>query len=297
MEQGAVAVADAGRPLELEDRALIERALSHGGRAPAEYCFANLFLFRHRHQYRLCDRPFRHVRGVTYDGRRHVLPLESWDADLVSRLPALGVDCLYPLPAEPLSPDVPAGWTRRWVEADSDYWFDGPAMARMAFSKDRRAQAARFAREHAPVFESWGSASGDVARCVLDGWLSDVGRDIEQTDHVECHEAIDLAGRLGLQGGLVRTSAGEAVAFLLASRREGNVHVVHFAKGRRIFSGAYPWMFSRYAALSAARLLNFEQDLGSPGLAQSKRAFAPIERRSKWRLVAPGQADSGNPAS
>ena len=297
MEQGAVADADAGRPLELEDRAMIEQALRHGGLAPAEYCFANLFLFRHRHQYRLCDRPFRHVRGVTYDGRRHVLPLESWDADLVSRLPALGVDCLYPLPAEPLSPDVPAGWTRRWVEADSDYWFDGPAMARMAFSKDRRAQAARFAQAHAPVFESWDPTSGDAARRVLDGWLSDVGRDIEQTDHVECHEAIDRAEQLGLQGGLIRTQAGEAVAFLLASRREGDVHVVHFAKGRRAFSGAYPWMFSRYAALTAARLLNFEQDLGSPGLAQSKRAFAPIERKPKWRLVAPGHAGPGSSSS
>ena len=293
----AVADADAGRPLKLEDRALIERALGHGGRAPAEYCFANLFLFRHRHQYRLCDHPFGHVRGVTYDGRRHVLPLESWDADLISRLPALGVDCLYPLSAEPPSPDVPTGWTTSWVEADSDYWFDGPAMARMAFSKDRRAQAVGFEQAHGPGFENWGPASGDAARGVLDGWLSDVGRGVDHTDYLECREAIDLAGPLGLQGGLVRTSAGEAAAFLLASRCEGEVHVIHFAKGRRAFSGAYPWMFARYAAATAASLMNFEQDLGSPGLAQSKRAFAPIERKPKWRLTAPGRADPERAAS
>ena len=205
----------------------------------------------------------------------------------MANLQQSGIDCIYPLSSEPPDSLIHSGWRREFVQADSDYWYDGTAMAQMRFAKGRRAQGLAFAAEFQPNFEWWSDAAVAEGHAVLEGWLDDVGRDIGATDFGECREAISLVGDLGLEGGLVRTAHGEAVAFLLASHRDDGVRVIHFAKGRRAYSGAYPWLFANYAQASEARLLNFEQDLGNPGLAQSKRAYLPIEQRKKWRLVAP----------
>lgn len=269
-------MSDAGRPLRLSDRAAIETELPARARGPAEWYFANLYLFRERHAYRLHDRPVAHLRGVTYDGAIHALPLVPLDDAVAEALFADGVGCLYPLPDRSA---LAGDW--HFVEADSDYWFDGRAMAEMRFSRLRRDEASAFAEHHGPCLDAW---DAEAAVQVLEGWLADVARPAEATDVTECREAITLAGDLGLEGAVVRIRAGEPVAFLLASACPPATRIVHFAKGRRAFPGAYGWMFAHYARASEAALLNFEQDLGNPGLAQSKRAFAPIERRPKWRL-------------
>jgi uncharacterized protein len=271
----------------LADRGMIEQALGTSGVVPSEYCFANIYLFRGRHAYRIIDDPVPHLRGTTYDGAIHALPLVPLDKSAMEELARSGIDCIYPLSAEPPDDLIPSGWRREYVEADSDYWFDGPAMAQMRFTKARRALGLAFAGEFQPQYEPWNVAASPDAQAVLAGWLADVGRVISDTDFDECREAIALTGELGLEGALVRTGQGKVVAFLLASRRDDGVRVIHFAKGRRAFSGAYPWLFANYASASGATLLNFEQDLGNPGLAQSKRSYRPFERRRKWRLVAP----------
>ena len=194
-----------------------------------------------------------------------------------------GVECVYPLGTDAGEIAAPLGLTLTHDPADSDYWYAGPDMAALARSGMRRTQARRFADENDPVWQSWSPALGGEALTVLDGWSRDVARAPQGTDVAECREAIALADELSLEGGLVRTGGGEPVAFLLASRA-GDARVVHFAKGRRAHSHAYPWMFARYAASSGAAWLNFEQDLGNLGLAQSKRAYAPARLQPKYRL-------------
>ncbi len=266
---------------------MIEQALGLHGVAPSEHCFANLFLFRQRHAYRLCSDPLPYLRGVTYDGAIHALPLVPIDVQVLAAFADAKVDCLYPLGSKAENWPLPAGWARSYVEADSDYWFDGRAMAQMRFAKARRAEGIAFEKQHEPVFKPWDDSCADMARGVLAGWLTDVGRPASDTDHAECSEAIALTGALRLRGGIVLARGDTPAAFMLASRREDGVDVVHFAKGRRAMTGAYPWMFARFAAANASRLLNFEQDLGNAGLAQSKRAYRPVERRCKWRLIPP----------
>jgi hypothetical protein len=233
------------------------------------------------------DDPVPHLRGTTYDGAKHALPLIPLDESVLADLARSGIDCIYPLSSQPPDSLMHSGWRREFVSADSDYWFDGAAMAQMRFAKARRAQGMAFAADFQPIFEWWSDGTAADGLAVLAGWLADVGRAIGDTDYGECREAISLVGELGLEGGLVRTAHGEAAAFLLASHRDDGIKVIHFAKGRRSYSGAYPWLFANYAKVSEARLLNFEQDLGNPGLAQSKRAYRPVEQRKKWRLVFP----------
>lgn len=275
---------DDGRALALADRAAIDRALGGGSFPPAEHAFANLWLFRDRHDYSVHDDPIPHLRGTTYDGVRHALPLAPIDA-AAARALLRDVDCLYPIGNDGRALAATLGLAIEHYPADSDYWYDAAALATLAGARTRRQQAAAFAEACSPVALRWSPALVDEARTILDGWAKDVARTAPDTDARECHEALVLAASLGLDGVLVRTGQGEPVSFLLASASaDGAAHTVHFAKGRRATSGAYPWMFAHYARSSGATWLNFEQDLGKPGFAQAKRAYAPIRHQPKYRL-------------
>jgi hypothetical protein len=274
----------AGRELTLADRDWLTSRLPAALRPPAEYAFANLYLFRARHRYRIVTGEVPHLSGITYDGLRHALPLAPLDRAGADALLA-DHDCLFPFGGDGPGLAQALGLACRSHDADSDYVYDAARIAKLSGSKARRAQARAFELEQSPSVHPITRETGAELEHVVAGWIADIGRDATSTDLAECREAIAMAASLGLDGALVRTGAGEPVAFLLASRRADGEHIVHFAKARRAHSGAYPWMFARYAETSGAGRLNFEQDLGNPGFAQSKRSYGPIERRPKYRIA------------
>lgn len=273
-------VREAGVPIS-PDLLPVLRPLIAATRSPlSEYSLANLLLFRERHAYRFHETPVPHVRGTTYDGERHALPLAPFDAAQCAAL-LRAVDCIAPLADDALADTF--GLRCDWRDADSDYVYDAERLAALTGAKAKRAQARSFAREHQPEALALDGRSIALAEAVLDGWRDDVARDDDETDHRECREALGLHDLLGLEG-LVVTVRGAPVAFLLSGPAADDSRIVHFAKGRRAFSAAYPWMFAHYAAKIGAGRINFEQDLGKPGFAQAKRAFAPITQLRKYRL-------------
>ncbi len=271
-----------GRPLELADAVRIKAALPSGVFVPSEYCFANLWLFREIHGYRLVENPVPHVRGTTYDGQVHALPLDELTGDLAAALLAGDVDCLYPYGENGPEEAERLGLAASDNPADSDYWYAAAELAELVGAKTRRQQMRAFSKAHSPEYVRWHDGLAEEALVVLDGWARDITRPAADTDVAECREAIALAEELGLEGGLVRVG-NKPVAFLLASRA-GTARILHFAKGRRAYDGCYPWLFATYAARCGGNWMNFEQDLGIDGLAQSKRAYAPHRIKSKYRL-------------
>lgn len=275
-------VREAGVPMS-PDLLPVLRPLIAATRSPlSEYSLANLLLFRERHAYRFHETPVPHVRGTTYDGARHALPLARLDAAQCAAL-LREVDCIAPLADDALALADAFGLRCDWRDADSDYVYDAERLAVLAGAKAKRAQARSFAREHQPEALPLDARTIALAEAVLEGWQEDVGRDDADTDHRECREALKLHDLLGLEG-LVVTVRGAPVAFLLSGPAADRSRIVHFAKGRRAFSAAYPWMFARFAAHVGTDRINFEQDLGKPGFAQAKRAFAPITQLRKYRL-------------
>jgi hypothetical protein len=248
----------------------------------SEYCLANLFLFRGRHDYRFHEGPIPHVRGVTYDGLVHAMPLAPIDED-VARCLLDHANCIAPLGDEALEYASRFGLACDWQEADSDYIYSAERLARLAGAKAKRAQARAFARDSRPEARILSAETLSSAQAVLEGWFEDVGRNASATDLAECREGLAHRVRLGLDG-LVVIANGEPAAFLLAGDAADGSRIVHFAKGRRAYSGAYPWMFAAYAARAGADRINFEQDLGNAGFAQAKRAFAPAGKLRKFRL-------------
>ena len=270
---------NAGVPIGREHLPRLAALLGETPRPASEYCLANLYLYRTRHEYRLIDEELPFLTGRTYDGAKHVLPLGPLDESAAAKL-LEGFDCIYPL-GEDESRQLSASgvFCFDFRADDSDFLYDTQRLAELSGAKAKRAQAAAFGRL-GPRLAQFDAAA---AREVLAEWLDDAGRGPDHADAHECAEAIACADELGLSGVVVFLES-DPVAFLLAGPPRDDDRVVHFAKGRRSLAGAYPWMFAHYARIAGTRLLNFEQDLGNPGLARAKRALAPLACRPKYRL-------------
>jgi hypothetical protein len=252
----------------------------------SETAFANLYLFRDVHNYRLVEGPLTHVRGRTYDGASIVMPLFDLDAADPSQVAALlGEDrWLYPI-AEPVAARLADRYAGTWNDDDSDYVYAAERMRSLQGMKVRRQQLRKFealGETHARRIET--EADAAVARALLDGWQADVAKPWAATDYAACAEAIEARGALGLIG-LIAEAAGEPAGFVLASPIGRATAVIHFAKGLRRFDGVFPYLFRGFAREFAAfDWLNFEQDLGNPRFRQTKRSYRPVRMDRKCRL-------------
>ena len=277
-----------GEPLGLDHQALLAPLIAASGSPLSEYSFANLFLFREAHAYRVVTEPFVHVLGVTYDGLRHAMPLAPLAALDRGTVDVLldHADGLYPMAEADLAAAGELGLVARAHDADSDYLYDSMRLStfRGRAIRRKRSQAMGFWLTMKPVAAPIDDGSAAGAAAVLDGWLADVDRAAADTDHAACRAALAHRAELALEGILVSSGDGEPLGFLLAGILPDGSKAVHFAKGRRAHAGVYPWMFACFAARSGVARLNFEQDLGKPGFARAKQAFDPVARLAKYRL-------------
>ena len=256
----------------------------------SEYCFPNIYLFRHVHDYRFVPGPRPVIRGATYDGATVVMPLFDVAQASLDELRTLlaGADCFYPVDAERTRHLDPQRIDLHWNDADADYIYrtERLALYEGAELKEKRRLSAKFVREAAPVTRPFDASALDDGFAILDQWFADVEKPWAETDYRACREALEHWQALGLFGVICHTGDGEPAGFLLASKVRRDVAAVHFAKGKRKFDGVFPHMFNQLAATAAAEFtyLNFEQDLGKEGFRQSKRSYAPEFMLRKYRL-------------
>ena len=274
-------------PLLLSHRPLIEPLLHSLDLPLSEYSFANLYLFRAIHRYSVVMHPAPHLLGVTYDGASHAMPLFRFgrgDIDALLRF----ATCIYPVTEQSAGEAAAYGLRAHWNDDDSDYLYDGRRLALLEGRalQPKRKQAAAFAARMRPVSTPLTSGNLEEAHKVLELWLSQVDRAQGETDYAACREALRDFDALGLTGILISDAGGAPCGFLVAQWLGQSSMAVHFAKGDRSHAGVYPYMFGEFAARSGATWLNFEQDLGKPGLRRAKRALDPLRLLRKYRLSA-----------
>jgi hypothetical protein len=280
-----------GEQLGLAHRAFVEPLLRKFDSPLSEYSFANLFLFREVHQYSLMTDPLPHVLGRTYDGVRHAMPL--WPIQPTEVPLLLGsAECIYPVAEDLAKAAVSHGLVARWNDDDSDYIFDTQKLASLEGKvlRGKRAQAKAFASEHNPSVTELAADNLGEAFQVLKLWGRQVDRPRGDTDYAACEDALNHFAALDLHGILIHSGTQrQPTGFLLAQRLGSDSTAVHFAKGDRASPGVYPYLFSQYAARSHSARLNFEQDLGKPGLRRAKRALDPDRMQRKYRLFGEGK--------
>lgn len=281
------AISAVGEPLHLVHRTYVESLLGKLNMPLSEYCFANLYLFRSAHQYRIVREPVPHILGVTYDGVTHAMPLVSEEcyepADLLRH-----ATCIFPVTLDHAERAVSRGHSAHWRDDDSDYIYGTQKMASLQgkILRIKRQQfRALLTEEVEPQVTALTSLNHEDAQHVLNVWAEQKGCPRETTDYAACLEALQNLDELKLDGMMFYGRFRKPLGFLIASKLGDGSIAVHFAKGDRNKPGVYPYMFSRLAKDSGARSLNFEQDLGSPGLRRAKRALDPEQTLRKYRIT------------
>ena len=93
------------------------------------------------------------------------------------------------------------------------------------------------------------------------------------------HRAFANMEKLGLEGLLLEEN-GNVLAMTMGSQLSGDTFDIHFEKALDFADGAYPAIAQAFAAhlrskYPALRYLNREEDMGIPGLRQSKLSYYP----------------------
>jgi hypothetical protein len=275
---------------EIEARLAVFRA-DYGPDCPAEYTFANLYLFRRAHQYRYVpDRLCPRIEGHTYDGVSHVMPLVPLRRFGEAELRRILGDnaCFFPIAEQELGFLDAA--TLRWSaqRSDSDYLYAVGNFIdyRGSRLRKRRNLMQQLLAQHELQCRPLAADSLPDAQRILRLWLRDKGKAPGEADAGPCQEALEQAGRLGLQG-QVYYASGAPAGFILVEALGEAVQVVRFAKGSDNYKGIYPYMFHQFCSTLGGGIewLNFEQDLGLENFRQAKLSYQPQRLLPKYRVV------------
>ncbi|MDD5674461.1 MAG: phosphatidylglycerol lysyltransferase domain-containing protein, partial [Chitinivibrionales bacterium] len=193
-------------PLSLHHRNLLFGPLRAIGTPVSEYSFANLYLFRQKHEYAVINDTEIFVRGKAYDKTPYVMPtrdLRSISKTLLDTI-IQKHGMLFPVLEEWLPVFDPAHYTVTCDEAESDYI---NAISKLSDYKGRKLHGEKnllnyfinhyFCRALPLTPERCADA-----RKILDVWLSQVGLPPDETDYAACREAIALSEELALCGAI-----------------------------------------------------------------------------------------------
>ena len=281
--------------LSLEHEEKLSQTLSNINVALSEFSFANLYLFREKHNYRLIDdNGDLFLSGVTYDEKTFLMPLrdlsnnESRDYLLKLIKIASDYDMIYPIPEKWLSKFSPDNFTFSYVDEDSDYLYAIDTFISYPGRKlhGKRNLVTQFLRDYNAEILPLNEENAHFATEVLNRWQKDIGAKKEETDFFPCLESLQNIKKLN-QIGEIFLIDGIPQGFVMGERYNKEYCVIHFAKGNNEIKGIYQYMFSVFAGHNKEALCNFvnlEQDLGKEGLRAMKKSYLPIDMLLKYRV-------------
>lgn len=283
--------------LLLTHKEILSEKLSGINTALSEYLFANLYLFRDKHDYRLIsDNGNIFLSGITYDSKTFLMPLCDLSADenaaylaeLIEK--AADYDMIYPIPENWLDKFPNDKFDVSYTEDDSDYLYETEKFVSYSGRKlhSKRNLVAQFMRDYKAEILPLNDENSYLAIEVLNRWQEESGSTKEQTDFQPCLEALRNAEKLN-QMGQIFLIEGVPEGFLCAQRYNKEYSVIHFAKANGKVKGIYQYMFSVFARENKEMqcgFINLEQDLGKEGLRSMKKSYHPLKLLHKYRITA-----------
>lgn len=294
----AVPAAGMGVPLTLDMAPrlaplLAARLQGLGEQAIADLSYANLWLFRRVHDYRLVDGAWPAISGLTYDGQRHLLPLfapQAAPAALWRGLMA-GHAALFPLTEREARALDASHWAIAAHRDDADYLYPAEHFRHYrgtALQKKRNLMKQCRAAHALQVlpYDAADAGHQQAALAVLAGWAADKAKAPGDADELPCREALSLAPSLGMAGHIAWAD-GEPAGFVLGERLQPGVAVIRFAKGLARFKGISQLLFHHFAVHAPwpVEWMNFEQDLGLENFRRTKLSYQPASLLPKFRAT------------
>jgi uncharacterized protein len=284
------------REVVLEDRPWLAALFSELQPRVSEFTFANLFLFRKVHEYRLTMVQDAVVAlGKGYDGAPYFLPPFSGDIGaaaielIEAGLTMYGADDLF-------VERFLRGRELKIVEDrdNFDYLHLKEEMAQLngrAYHRKKN-RVNYFMLRHRFEVEFYDRDRHlDGAQALLEEWFrvrSAMEAGSVKSEVCGAAEALRLDRELGLQGVVVMVE-GAVKGFALGEQLNRETAVCHFEKGDLFMEGLSQLLDREFARLlfTGCRYLNREQDLGSESLRQAKLSYRPVELVKKYRVRLP----------
>jgi hypothetical protein len=281
----------ASRPLELEDKPLLDRLFEQMQPRISELTFAGLYLFRRAHDYHLS---LLHdslvLLGKGYDTSRYFLP------PLGGNIPD-ALDVLFAEGKELYGADE--AFAARYItqnnlevveERDSfDYLYLREELATLPGNRfhKKKNRINYFTARHEYEVDSYSAQDRAGCLTLLDTWYRMAEHEEKASLDLELEataEALCLAGRLGLEGVVVKVE-GMVRSFALGERLNAETAICQFEKADPFMEGLAQLVNREFAArlFPDCRYVNREQDLGEPGLRNAKLSYHPVELIRKFR--------------
>ncbi len=255
----------------------------------SEFTFANLYLFRDTHKYRISmlDDGLLLISGEDNGNPFFMLPFGWPGKEILEQLfGRFGtMKCISVTQVQHLEA---LGYEVTEDRDNFDYLYSRKDLAELAgrkFHKKRnliKAFLNNYNYEGRPLLETY----MEDALGILEKWRAN--RD-DPGDYVAAKEALEKAEELQLCGGIyyvedtpVAYSLGEELAC-------GKSFVIHFEKAVDEYKGLWQFVNQAFASILPEQYetVNREQDLGSAGMRQAKMSYKPIGFVKKFKITSP----------
>ena len=280
------------REIRLDDKPLLDRLFLELQPRISELTFANLFLFRRVHDYRLTQvGDALLVLGRGYDRSCYFLPPFSGDvAAATLELLDAGLT-LYGADDPFVERYLQTGGLEVVPDRDNfDYLHVKQEMAQLNGKEyhKKKNRVNYFTVRHRYSVEFYGASHVEGALALLEEWRRvrlSMGPSSVQGEVEGAAEALRLHEQLGLSG-VVLLVEGELKGFALGERLNRSTAVCHFEKGDLFMEGLYQLLDREFSRLlfTDCRYVNREQDLGELSLRQAKLSYRPVELVRKYRV-------------
>lgn len=277
-------------PVTIDHKEPISRICSSLNIPLSEFNFANLYLFRAVHQYRVVTPASDQlaILGLSYDKRSYYMPLYAptdWnDCRIIAK--SMGADSIFPIPEEWFTSLKEQGYAITDNDQDQDYIYQTRSLRdyRGRYYDGHRNSVRRLTSTHTIRSGPLGAESKQAALSVVDAWTKTHSLPEETYEAAVCREAIERCEALDLCGWVYfvdETAAGLIIGCPLTA----NMYCFHFAKSLPFRGlGAYMFQHATRQLSDCFTFVNWEQDLGIPTLRQFKESYRPCNKAQKGIL-------------
>lgn len=276
-------------PLSMRHKEILSRSLHAINTPVSEYSFANLYLFRNKHDYNVISGDETFITGRAYNGDRYAMPTSDVRSLAPETLDTMikRYGMIFPVLEEWLPIFAPNKYAVTFDDAESDYLHSVEKMANYAGNRlhDKKNLLNQFVKRYSSRAVRLTSDLLNDAREILDMWQEGSVLTKDDTDYNACSEALSLYEELSLCG-VIYYVDGIPAGFIIGEELGSSVFALHFVKAKKEFKGIYQFMYHQFARIMPLNYVafNFEQDLGIGSLRQSKASYQPEKMLKKYRV-------------
>ncbi len=292
------------KPVELGDRAAIERCTVPSGLTDCDLSFANMYCWQESYRSEWCMADGLLVIRFRIDGGERIGYMQPvGPGDCTRILPLLEADAAahgQPLRLVGLTDEtaaaLPEGWIRYADRDFADYLYRREDLCRLAgrHYQPKRNHINHFLAAYPDYrYEPLTAERFDECLRLDEAWChrhEGAGEDEEiLAERQAIRRAFGAFDELGLQGGCL-LAGGRLVAFTYGSAINPEVFDTHVEKADIRCEGAFAMINRCFAEQlpETVRYINREEDLGLEGLRRAKLSYYPALLPNKVRALRPG---------